>query len=408
MYSLWKGINDTDLLGRVADCSLYDLEKYREIIGSSASQPLQRFPFLARSDLASWLERQVFDENEIFWWKTSGTSTGKRLKIAFPRDFHKDQLDKVYNTYFPVHYAPGKMHAHLCPPAISGLFVDTAATRVERTKDEEIFMSPSRLPALWEEQDYERIHADMRATQPSTIRFDPYFLCYYLDWVFSTGKELTNIPLLLSSYSHLTVQLRKKIEGAYGVPVVDLFGMSECGPIYFDNGTRCDIWSQGLHYEIEDRYIESDDVVIAEGFLSSLRNPVYPLVRYRTGDLIRLRKKGSTIVSARLCGRDSNVIFLPNDHKEVGTLDRVITQDTLSEAFDKVEIGMDFQLLVKAGSIEVFVRKTKKNHRETMSIHERMRGALDSLLGDYVEYKITAVDHLLAEVSGKISIIKKV
>jgi phenylacetate-CoA ligase len=114
--------------------------------------------------------------------------------------------------------------------------------------------------------------ARLRAFRPHVALTDPAGL----HWL----AGLADPPrprLLLSSAMHLAPGLRRRVEAALGVPVVNYYSLAETGPVAFE----CAAAGGRFHVLLPDVWVESVD---GEIVVTRLRESVLPLLRYRTGD----------------------------------------------------------------------------------------------------------------------------
>lgn len=127
---------------------------------------------------------------------------------------------------------------------------------------------------------------------------------------------------LLSSAMTLTDGARDALEARFGCPAIDVYGMTEAGPIAAAVPGRGHVVLQPrLHVEILDpdgRPVpdgERGEVVLTGGF-----NPAFPLLRYRTGDHAARSEAGGRTVLLGLEGR-APVAFRSADGRAVNTID---------------------------------------------------------------------------------------
>ena len=91
--------------------------------------------------------------------------------------------------------------------------------------------------------------------------------------------------LIVSGTSHLSAPARARLERTWGVPVLDVYGLEECGMVSVDpDGTGGRI-VPGVHVEV----LDEDGRPVPEGRRGRLvvttgTNPAMPLLRYDTGD----------------------------------------------------------------------------------------------------------------------------
>lgn len=108
--------------------------------------------------------------------------------------------------------------------------------------------------------------------------------------------ELRVKPKALSSTSmHMERGLRNALEQHFGCPVVDVYAMTEAGPIAARMGHAFQLLQHRLYVEI----LDDEGVTCALGergeiTLTGGMNPYFPLLRYRTNDFARLSLDGTT------------------------------------------------------------------------------------------------------------------
>lgn len=124
------------------------------------------------------------------------------------------------------------------------------------------------------------------------------------------GLELHPVAVV-NGATHLTAGVRQAVSDAWGVPVIDLYGLRETGAIAVahtadaERSAHVILASRRVHVEILDhdgekvRQGERGEIVVTVD-----ENPYLPLLRYRTGDYASLREgpRGPELVG--LEGRD--------------------------------------------------------------------------------------------------------
>jgi phenylacetate-CoA ligase len=122
--------------------------------------------------------------------------------------------------------------------------------------------------------------------------------------------ELLRLPLrarpraLLSVAMALLPGLRRALEAHFGCPVIDVYSLTESGPVAFAHGHGHEVLPHNLYVEILDpQGRPCPPGVRGEITLSGGINPLLPLLRYRTGDYAALDYSGSMPVLLELHGR---------------------------------------------------------------------------------------------------------
>ncbi|MBI3099241.1 MAG: phenylacetate--CoA ligase family protein [Planctomycetes bacterium] len=115
---------------------------------------------------------------------------------------------------------------------------------------------------------------------PAVITGDPHSLVW-LDGELRASRVLLRSRLIVSSAFALSPELSKSLSEWTGARVIDCYSLAETGPLAFRCGP-----DRSFHLLGAAAVLETD--VHGEILVTNLRNPFFPLVRYRTGDLGRI------------------------------------------------------------------------------------------------------------------------
>jgi phenylacetate-CoA ligase len=211
------------------------------------------------------------------------------------------------------------------------------------------------------------------------------------------GGERPQIKAVISVGEPLGDHVRDAVLEHFGCPMIDIYSSAECGIL------ACECHDSGmLHLQSELAYFEildSEDHPAAPGswgrlVVTPLYNFAMPLVRYETGDFVRLRQSCScgrphpTI--DRTVGRPSNLLQMPNG-------------DFFRPPIDREEIsgqigGARWQLVQNGSSFTLRYMPTtsmlKPPAKEIISL-------LRKALGGEAEIRLLAVPALGLSSSGK-------
>ncbi|GHF77431.1 hypothetical protein ACFFSH_33040 [Streptomyces filamentosus] len=128
---------------------------------------------------------------------------------------------------------------------------------------------------------------------------------------------------IIHAYEYTPVNVRRYLHGHFGCPVIDLFGSTELGYLYFsDRDGRYRPHLDGMSVEL---LPVAHGSTIHELVVTSVRNPYMPLVRYRTGDCVRTsdgEPDPETIV--QFCGRVKELLSTSQGPVAQGDLDRLM------------------------------------------------------------------------------------
>lgn len=118
------------------------------------------------------------------------------------------------------------------------------------------------------------------------------------------GLDLHPVAVV-NGATHVTPAVRADVHAAWGVPLVDLYGLRETGPVAADlDGEGHVVVDRRVHVEILDAAGRPvPDGTRGEIVVTVDENPYLPLLRYRTGDHASLRRDARGTVLLGLEGR---------------------------------------------------------------------------------------------------------
>jgi phenylacetate-CoA ligase len=164
----------------------------------------------------------------------------------------------------------------------------------------------------------------LRGTDPQVLSSSPLPLLALADLDAREGLGLHPVAVV-SGAAHLTPPARARLRAAWGVPVIDLYGLRETGAV----ASRADdgpfvVVPRRVWVEI----LSDDGTPVADGspgevVVTTDENPYLPLLRYRTGDrarIVRPHGPGGRVELHDLEGR-SPVRYLHADGRWLGSVD---------------------------------------------------------------------------------------
>ncbi|AHH99330.1 hypothetical protein [Kutzneria albida] len=182
-------------------------------------------------------------------------------------------------------------------------------------------------PQLWQRADVERMLSEISLVQQAHPQGWYHLDCssYHLAHL---ARKVTEWDLwdrfpkpasIVHAYEYTPVNVRRYLELVFDCPIVDLFGSTELGYMYYSD-------QDGTYRPYLDK-MSVELLPVAPGstiyslIVSSVRNPYMPLIRYRSGDCARTADGTPDPTKiTRFCGRE----------KELLRLDRaLVSQDDL-------------------------------------------------------------------------------
>lgn len=279
------------------------------------------FPFLEKKDLIggfpkNWMThllKAAMDADEIEYTSTSGTS-GERMHILRRRGWWHQEYARTYRHHsYLKHFNIGSDKKAILTTAVcsSSVCYLENPNFEQRILSNTLYLNTSADPTCWSVADLKRIVDEIDAWRPVYMDADPIYLA-----LFFAGLNRFNIPLpkhkpelLTLSYELSTSCALNIIRHYWDIPTHQLFGSTEAGYLYIEdkNGVkRCSDLSS-----VE--YIPFDvNKNLYSLVVTSYKNEFMPLVRYKTGDIVKLNdackttEEDATVI--QFCGREGSAI----------------------------------------------------------------------------------------------------
>ncbi|MCX2732620.1 hypothetical protein OOZ19_20480 [Saccharopolyspora sp. NFXS83] len=206
-----------------------------------------------------------------------------------------------------------------------------------RLDERTVYVNQQLDPALWTRADVERMVAEIeqtRADHPAGryhLDCSGYHLAHLVTKVLEFGLTLPAPSSIVHAYEYTPDNVVRFLRGHFDCPIVDLFGSTELGYLYYSAGE--DTYRPYLdQMSVELIPVEPGSTLYAL-IVSSVRNEWMPLIRYRSGDLARTADGSADPARiSRFCGREKELIRVGSALLCHGDLDRWIGR-TAPEVF---------------------------------------------------------------------------
>lgn len=186
-------------------------------------------------------------------------------------------------------------------------------------------------PALWERDDVVRMLKEIRTAAQAHPRgwyhldCSGYHLAHLLRKVGECGlwDDFPPPASIIHAYEYTPVNVRRYLEQHFACPIIDLFGSTELGYLFFSD--RRGRYRPHLDKMSVELLPVTPDSTIYHLVVTSVRNPYMPLVRYRSGDCVRtLDGTPDPEKIAQFCGREKELLDSPRGPVAQGDLDRCV------------------------------------------------------------------------------------
>lgn len=223
-----------------------------------------------------------------------------------------------------------------------------------RQQGTELFLSPGPFPFDAGDAAYDACIDALKLFLPETLHGDPAFLFGLARRLRARGEALPTVRYVDCGHTYLWGHYRRSLAAAFGAQIVARFHASELGDIAVSCMLgRLHLLEDRIHYEIlDDRERPTRLGRIGDLVATTLDTTVRPLIRYATGDRVRLTG------DACACGRPFRTIAYegrarerlrhPRTGKTLGLsdLDAAIRRARLTDFFQLV-VGPAVRLLAR-------------------------------------------------------------
>lgn len=277
-----------------------EVPHYRDLLADQEPpaevSDLTRFPIMDKAALRAALPRLQPDwlpeeKCSVRFLSSSGSTDDRTQTLHLT-----DELMQPYSMGFSaLGLNPGSdgfTIAYLIPPICSGtechmdmlLPYERRVTPSGRLLYLNSFRDPSTVP----DEKIDAVLDELEGFAPTLLAFDAAYAAPVARRLLATGRSLPSVKAIITSYgvsSRLHVELLRE---AFGVPVHDMYSMTEAGPI----AGSC---AKGVYHVFSPCLVEIVDEEgqpVAPGevgrlLVTTLENKLTPLLRYQTGDFAR-------------------------------------------------------------------------------------------------------------------------
>lgn len=226
-----------------------------------------------------------------------------------------------------------------------------------------------------------RFHEEMMRVRPRLFEGYAGTLVEFADFLERRGLPAPELTALASTAAPLTAPVRTRLEAVFGAPVYDEYRASECGWIAGECAEQ-----DGLHVFADVHRVEvvdEDGLPAAPGELgdlviTDLRNRVFPLIRYRTGDRGILRDAPcpcgrSLPLMEQPQGRTNDLLYLPDGTAMAHRISVMFSEHPESVHLFQVHQHEDYSITIRVVEGE---GRDARSHIESAvtALRDRTRG----------------------------------
>lgn len=317
-----SGQPTADIVSRIRDIPIY-----------RASIERGHFPILDKPEIArgfpdNWMTpalAEALDAGKAEFVLSTGTNHA-RMQIIRPPYFLLNSYYRLWSEHPDI---AGTWHAGCQRVSLTTVLATEHVARVNAKKrgrtelapvpdledrrldDRTFYVNLTLDPAHWDRADVERMLAEIRTARQAHpdgryhLDCSGYHLAHLVRQVTDWGlwDRFPKPASIVHAYEYTPVNVRHYLYEHFDCPVIDLFGSTELGYLYYsDRNGRYHPYLDKMSVELVP---VAPDSGIFSMIVSSVRNPYMPLIRYRSGDCARtLDGTPDPTKIVRFCGQD--------------------------------------------------------------------------------------------------------
>lgn len=306
-----------DIENYIKTIPLYNALYEEKVKTFKIDRDLNEYPILEKTHILNdfpnnWMTPKLQEgmSNDLVETTTTSGTSGQRLQIVRKKDWWREEYIRTYkwSAYLKNFQVSISKKAILTTAICSNAscYLDFPSYE-ERIMSNTLYLNLSADPNNWCKADVLRIISELNDFQPEYLDADPIYLALLIKKFKEIGNgDFFYIPKIITlSYELVTAYTKRFIQTYVNAPVINLYGSTEVGYILVENEgkfTHCSDLSivefipycerKGLYYLI----------------LSSFKNEYMPLVRFKIGDLVKLKSSNMPEIEY-ICGREKDVVL---------------------------------------------------------------------------------------------------
>lgn len=225
----------------------------------------------------------------------------------------------------------------------------------------------------------------------------------FADFIINNNKKpIPSVKSVITTAEILNDGARKTIEKAFNTNVFNEYGCGEVGSIAHEcEAGKMHIMADNLYLEVDGAEESSGEIIVTDFF-----NKATPLIRYRLGDFATLSDTKcscgrSLPLIESIHGRAYDILLTPSG--------KSMHPESVIYVFEQIQQGTNAfkQFQVIQHSTYEIEAKIIPNESWSKSISERLLGELKLNIDPAIRFRITLVESLPREKSGKMRLVKR-
>ncbi len=346
--------------------------------------------------------KHAVETGEVGLVNTSGTTDDKITNIWNQKWWDASERGSWTLNDHMTKYATGDhREAILVNPKNVGIISDDVELPMEKRRlSRFLYLNEKTDPLRWSEAHLGRMVRELEVYQPAVLEANPSYLARLCRHISASGKSVFQPSVIVFTYEYPTHFHYRQIKKAFpNVPTVSSYGTTETGYVFMqcEHG-KLHQNSDFCRVDFQPFTREHGGPLLGRILVTPLNNPWSYLLRFDTGDIVRLEESGQCP-----CGRDSGMILSSVQGRKVNltvTLQgRLVTLFELDNTLCQLDGVEEYKLVQSTpATLELFLASSRKDKD---AVKGEAVALLKKLYGDRAQIKVKFEDAIAPEESGK-------
>ena len=338
---------------------------------------------------------------EIEYTFTSGT-TGDRVVNIWDQQWwdRAEAASWKLNSYL-AHLDYPQKEAKLASSLNVGISCEEDLPMEYRIAGGKLYLNEKINLIQWQPHHFKRMVRELDIFRPVILEANPSLLARIAYWAMDEGVKIFSPAVIVFTYEFISAIHLTAIRKVFSSPLVSSFGTTETGFVL----EECE--KGFLHQNIDFCRIDFHSLKDEHGgpelgrmLVTTFGNPWNTVIRFDTGDLVRLHPAGECecgrkegLIARAVEGRATNVTFT--------TAGQLVTTMTLDKRLAEIAGIRDYHLEQNSGKQYTLHLMIDTVNCKASMIHDETYHTLESLYGRDGEYEIKILQNILPGPAGK-------
>jgi len=378
--------------------------------GVPADARFDALPALTKADMRAAFPRGLMpdwkdldeglDRQEIEYTFTSGTTAEKVVNIWDQEWWGRGEAASWRLNGRMAALSYPQRQAKLASSLNVGVNCESDLPMSHRILGDTLYLNEKTTVLQWRPRHFKRMAAELNAYRPAILEANPSLLARLAYWAADNGAEIFSPAVIVFTFEFPSAIHLRAIRGVFSSALVSSYGTTETG--FVMQQCEAGLMHQNTDFcRIDFRPLKPEfgGPELGRIFVTTFGNPWNCVIRFDTGDLIRLHKSGECgcgraegMIAEAVEGRAANVTF--------GADGGLVTTKMIDDGLAAVAALRDYHL-EQLDRRHYLLQAALAPGADEKAAQNELRGVLRNVYGKNSVYDIQFTDSILPGPAGK-------